>query len=343
MYKYYPCYIFVYKTFLVQTDSQNLRLQKIITVVGILLFLVKIVAWYLTNSVAILTDALEGIVNVIAALIGLYSLYISAKPKDEDHPYGHGKVEYISSAVEGTFIIVAGVVAIYKAGLSIFFPVPLQKLDAGILLIVATGGINYIMGFWCEKIGKKSRSAALEAGGKHLKTDTYTTIGIVIGLILLYKFKYRWIDSAVAILFAFFIIRTGYKIIRSSVAGIMDEADIQLLNTMVEVLNKTRRVHWIDLHNMRIIKYGGKLHLDCHVTVPWYFNTREAHLEIDTLFDLVKDEFGDAIEMFVHCDPCMDFSCKICLLENCPKRIHPFERKIEWTKENISSDKKHQL
>ena len=125
-----------------QTSKQNLRIQKIITAIAILLFVVKIIAWYSTNSIAILTDALESIVNVIAALIGLYSLYLSAKPKDYDHPYGHGKAEFISAAIEGTLIAVAGFIIIYEAITNLLHPHTLKQLDYGISLVAATAVIN---------------------------------------------------------------------------------------------------------------------------------------------------------------------------------------------------------
>ncbi len=303
----------------------------------------KVIAWYLTGSVAILTDALESTVNVIAGLIGVYSLYVSAKPKDRDHPYGHGKAEFLSSAVEGTLILIAGLIIIYEAINNLIHPHVIKKLDYGILLVAITGVINYIAGVICIKTGKKNKSLALVSTGKHLQTDTYSTVGIIIGLILLYFLKLWWIDSAVAILFAIIIMFTGYKIIRSSVSGIMDEADDTLINEMVLMLNNNRRHNWIDLHNLRIIKYGGTLHIDCHLTVPWYLNVREAHAEIDALSTLVKEAFGESIELFVHNDPCLDFSCSICSKEDCTVRQHAFTKKIEWTIENISKDNKHHL
>ncbi len=324
-----------------QTSKQNLRLQKIITAIAILLFVVKIIAWYSTNSIAILTDALESIVNVIAALIGLYSLYVSAKPKDYDHPYGHGKAEFISAAIEGTLIAVAGFVIIYEAITNLLHPHTLKRLDFGIYLVAATAVINYVAGVICLRVGKKNNSLALMASGKHLQADTWSTVGIIAGLILLVATKINWIDSAVALIFSFVIIYTGYKIIRKSIAGIMDEADEELLKKMVITLNENRKENWIDLHNLRIIKYGGTLHLDCHLTVPWYLNVHEAHNEIDELSALVKKEFGESMELFVHSDGCLDFSCAICTKSDCTVRKHTFEKKIEWTMENISSNVKH--
>ena len=304
----------------------------------------KLAAWYLTNSVAILTDAMESIVNVIAALIGVYSLYISAKPKDEDHPYGHGKVEFLSAAVEGTLIMVAGILVIYKATISILIhPHSIQKLDYGIILVAATALVNFVAGTICLKMGRKNNSLALIASGKHLRTDTWSTLGIIIGLILLYILKYIWLDSAVAIVFACLIIFTGYKIIRTSIAGIMDEADLELLKRLITMLNENRPENWIDLHNLRIIKYGGTLHMDCHLTVPWYLNVKEAHAEIEVLAALVKNEYGEAVELFVHSDACQEFSCRICFKHDCLVRQHPFEQRVEWTIDNILRDSKHRL
>ena len=308
-----------------------------------MLFIVKIIAWYLTESVAILTDALESIVNVVAGLIGVYSLYISAKPKDYDHPYGHGKVEFISSAIEGTLITVAGFIIIYEAINNLIHPHTIKKLDYGIILVAGTAIVNYIAGSFCIRTGKKNNSLALIASGKHLQSDTWSTFGIIAGLILMLFLHYSWIDSAVAILFSFIIIFTGYKIVRSSVAGIMDEADLELLKKMVVMLNQNRQPNWIDLHNLRIIKYGGTIHLDCHMTVPWYLNVHEAHKEIDTLSGLVKNEYGESVELFVHSDGCLDFSCSICIKQDCNVRKHSFEKKIEWTMENISGNQKHHL
>lgn len=326
-----------------QTVHQNLRIQKIIAGVAILLFILKIFAWYLTQSVAILTDALESIVNVVAGLIGVYSLYISAKPKDQDHPYGHGKAEFISSAIEGTLITVAGIIIIYEALNNLVHPNTVQRLDFGILLVGITAVINYLVGWYCIKIGKTNNSLVLVSSGKHLQTDTYSTAGIIVGLILLYFLKLWWIDSAVAILFAFIIMFTGYKIVRSSVAGIMDEADTELLDKLVVLLNENRRTNWIDLHNLRIIKYGGTIHLDCHLTVPWYLNVHQAHDEIDALSNLVKTAFGESMELFVHSDGCLDFSCNICTKQDCTVRKHEFVEKVYWTMENISGNSKHRL
>lgn len=323
------------------TEKENYNFQKLVAIVGVVLFIIKIVAWYITNSVAILTDALESTINVISGFIGLYSLYLSAKPKDQNHPYGHGKAEFVSAAIEGTLISVAGIVIIYEAINNLKHPHPIGRLDYGIILVAITAIVNYLVGFYAVRKGKNNNSLALIASGKHLQSDTYSTIGIIVGLILLSVTKVIWLDSVVALIFAVIIMITGYKIIRDSIAGIMDEADEDLLKKVVELLQSSRRENWIDLHNLRIIKYGSTIHLDCHLTAPWYLNLHEAHKEIAALEELVKSHFGTSVELFVHTDGCLDFSCKICDKKNCAERKHPFEKKINWTVENISSNNKH--
>ena len=326
-----------------KTQAQNLSVQKWVAAISVVLLVAKFIAYYITHSVSILTDALESIVNVAAGFIGLYSLYIASLPRDKNHPYGHGKAEFLSAAIEGTLITSAGAIIIYKAIRSIITPVELQKLDYGIYLVAGTALINLVAGFVTERKGRKTGSLALTASGKHLMSDSYSTFGIIAGLIIIYFKGWKWIDPAIAILFGIIIIYTGYKILRKSIAGIMDEADVDLLKRIVNVLNKSRRENWVDLHNLRIIKYGSILHLDCHLTVPWYLNVHEAHNEIDALSSLVRKEFGESVELFVHSDGCLPFSCKICNKQNCSERKHNFEKQITWSVENILQNQKHHL
>lgn len=328
---------------LLKTQQQNLNIQKWIAAISVLLLAVKFLAYYLTHSVAILTDAMESIVNVAAGFIGLYSLYISAKPRDINHPYGHGKAEFLSAAVEGTLILSAGAVIIYKAVQHFIYPVPIHSIDKGMILVGITGLVNLGVGSLGFRHGKRNQSLALVASGRHLISDSYSTFGIVAGLLLMSFTKLVWIDGVMAVVFGVIIIYAGYRIVRRSIAGIMDEADQELLEKMVRVLNTNRKENWVDLHNLRVIKYGSILHVDCHLTVPWYLNVNEAHAEIEALGSLIKMEFGVSFELFVHSDGCLYVQCPICSKSDCPVRHHPFEKRIEWSLGNILSDKKHQL
>ncbi len=327
-----------------EAARQNFHVQKWITVLSVFLFIVKLVAYYQTQSLAILTDALESIVNVIAGFIGLYSLYVAAKPKDIEHPYGHGKAEFVSAAAEGGLIIAAGILIIYQTILNFIEHKPIEQLEQGSILVAGTAVINYIAGYICLKIGKRNNSLALKASGKHLQTDTYSTLGIIAGLILIIYTRLYWLDKAIALVVSFLIIYNGYKILRSSLAGIMDEADMKLLEKMIKILNENRRANWMDIHNLRVIKYGPLLHLDCHLTVPWYFNVLEGHEEIDALKALIEQEMGDALEMFVHTDACIPpEGCEICIKTDCPVRQRAFSRRVEWTLANILSNQKHTI
>jgi cation diffusion facilitator family transporter len=325
----------------VAKSNENISIQRWVAIIAIILFFCKLAAFYLTQSVAVLTDALESTVNVLAGLIGLYSLHIAAKPSDEDHPYGHGKAEFLSAAVEGALVLMAGLIIIYEAITDFIHPHPLQSLDKGIYIVASTAIVNFIVGTWCISKGKRNNSIQLVSGGQHLQTDTWSTTGIIVGLLLIQLTKLTWLDGVVALFFAGLIFYTGYHILRKSIAGIMDEADVQLLNDLISYLNAHRRENWVDLHNLRVIKYGDMLHVDCHLTVPWYLNVLEAHTEIDAFTSLVKRRFGESMEFFVHSDACLDFSCPICTKQHCNVRRHAFEQRVEWTLATAVPNKKH--
>jgi cation diffusion facilitator family transporter len=322
-------------------SASNIRLQRTVALVSSVLLVLKFWAYYATHSVSILTDALESIVNVAAGFIGLYSLYVAAKPRDTDHPYGHGKAEFISAAVEGTMVLTAGTLIIYNAVKNLIFPVAIQRIDFGIYLIGSTAIVNWVLGYISLRQGRRNNSLALIASGRHLQTDTYSTLAIIGGLLLISVTGMVWIDGVVAIGFGLLIIYTGYKILRVSLAGIMDEADMALLERMVALLEKNRHQNWVDLHNLRVIKYGNVLHVDCHLTMPWYLNLNQAHDEIDTLGSLIRTEFGESLELFVHGDGCRYFQCHICTKSDCPVRQHAFEKVLHWNVDNALQDEKH--
>jgi cation diffusion facilitator family transporter len=297
----------------------------------------------MTHSLSVLSDALESIVNVLAGAIGLYSLYVASKPKDKEHPYGHGKAEFISAAFEGSLIITAGLIIFYEAINAFFHPTKLHSLDNGIWVLLTTAFLNLFAGWMAKSMGKKNKSLALVSSGQHLILDSFTTFAVTIGIGIVLLTNLTGIDAGLAVLMSFWIIYNGYKIIRASLAGIMDEADLALLEEVIAELNKNRNINWVDLHNLRVIKYGSLMHIDCHLTVPWYLNVNEAHQVVEDFTTLIKNKFGASIEFFVHTDGCMPYSCPICCVENCKERKTPFEKKLDWTIENVLSDLKHQL
>ncbi|MEN9448284.1 MAG: hypothetical protein RJA25_1574 [Bacteroidota bacterium] len=327
----------------IPNNREKILIQVLVLSVGIFLMSLKFFAFFKTNSNAILTDALESIINVVAGSFGMYSLYLASKPHDEDHPYGHGKIEFISATIEGGLIAAAGGIMIVKSIYNFFVPSSIGHLDVGLVLVFFAGMVNYIIGHIAVKNGEKNSSLTLIASGEHLKSDAYSSIGLIVGLGFILLSDLPWLDNVVAILMGVLIIFSGYKILKKSVAGIMDEADFALLEKVVFHLNENRRDNWIDTHNMRIIKFGEKIHIDCHATVPWYFNAREVHTELKLIEANIKEIIPNNLETFIHADPCLPNSCKSCLKQDCSHRIFPFQRRIEWTLENVSKDEKHFL
>lgn len=323
--------------------NKNFSFQKKVAVFGVILFIGKLLAWYLTHSAAIFSDAMESITNVISAFLGLYALYLAAKPKDENHPYGHGKVEFVTSAIEGAMISIAGILIIYEGIDSLIAGKILSKLDWGIWIVAATAIVNYLLGYISIKKGKAENSVVLVASGKHLQSDTMTTLGVVISLTLVYFTRLFWIDAVVALIFGIYIIVVGYKIIRKSLSGIMDEADPEMLNRIAELLEKNRKKEWIDIHNMKIQQFGSRLHIDSHLTLPWYFELRKAHNEMEEVVKLIADNTERSIEFNFHMDDCKPASCPICQISDCPVREFPFVKKVEWNGENISQPDKHTI
>ncbi len=325
------------------SSKTNFAFQKTVAIAGIGLFIGKLIAWHLTNSDAVFSDAMESIVNIIAGFMGLYSLYLAAKPKDIDHPYGHGKVEFVTSGIEGALIIFAGVIILVQAVDSLLHGNVPKKLDWGMLIIAVTAVINYLMGYISVKKGIRENSLVLQSSGKHLQSDTLTTLGVVISLILVYLTKIYWIDAAVALIFGGYIMFVGYKIIRKALSGIMDEADQELLSKMAKILNENRKREWIDIHNTRIQQHGSGLHIDAHLTLPWYFELRKAHEEMEETYKLISENSSRAIEFNFHLDDCKPFSCEICQLSECQVRQRPFVKKIVWNENNISQVDKHDV
>jgi len=319
--------------------------QKYIVALSGMVLLVKFFAWSLTGSVAIFTDALESIVNVAAGIIGLYALYLSTRPRDFDHPYGHGRAEYISATVEGAMITIAGVLILMEAVRSILDPREIPHLEIGMMLIMVTVVANLVFGTMAVRRGSANRSQALAASGKHLQSDAYSSIGIISGLVILYiltsmGYDVLWIDGAIALIFGTIILLTGVSVVKGSLDGIMDKVDIQLLEQIATTLNDNRRDEWIDIHNLKIVKYGPAIHIDMHVTMPWYINVKEQREEVRRLISLIREEHDESAELSVSCDPCREFSCPYCI-KSCEHRKAEFVELIKWDAVNLSRDEQH--
>ncbi len=302
--------------------------------------LAKFAAYFLTSSNFVLTDAAESIVNVLASSFAFFSIYLAALPRDENHPYGHGKVEYFSVFIEGSLIGIAAITIMIKSVYGIFFPNNIHDLLTGAAIIGATGIINGSLGFYMIRKGKSLPSITIDADGRHLITDMITSIGLVVGLLLIHFTKITVLDSVLSILVGLYILYSGYKLVRKSVSGLMDEADFGVVTEVINVLNEKRRDAWIDIHNFRAQKYGNDLHIDCHLTLPNYFDLNRVHEEVKLVDKLINSEVTKT-ELFIHTDPCVPQCCHYCSMPNCPIRSEPKTEDIAWTMDKIIRNKKH--
>lgn len=295
----------------------------------------------LTSSNAILTDAMESIVNVVASGFAFYSIHLAARPKDQNHPYGHGKVEFFSVFLEGGLIAIAGVLILGKAVYNLFFPETVGNLLEGIGLLAFTGLVNFGLGTFMVKQSTQLNSLTLHADGKHLQTDAYSTVGLLVGLTLMYYTGWIWIDTVLSLGLGAFILFSGYKLLRRSIGGLMDESDAALVEKVADILQEYRKEDWIDVHNLRVQRYGHELHIDCHVTLPNYYNLDKVHDEVSAIDQLINSQLHANAELFVHADPCIPTCCHYCRVKDCPIRSEPRSKDVRWDKSNISENKKH--
>ena len=301
----------------------------------------KFYAYYATGSTAVLTDALESIINVVAAAFAYYSVYLASLPRDLNHPYGHGKIEFFASGLEGVLILLASAYIFLHASQHLIATPPLVRLDLGMYISLSSAVLNGFMGIYLVRMGKSTHSPALMADGKHLKLDAYNGLLIVFALGLTYLTGWMWVDAIASILFAVLMCWQGIRLIRESVAALMDETNPTVFNRVIDLIMQHQKPTWIDLHNLRIQQYGGDLHIDCHLTLPRYWDLNRVHDEIHDFEVTMGQVLPTEIEIFVHVDPCLDACCSHCEITDCAIRSHAFSKKIEWTAKNMALNQKH--
>lgn len=305
--------------------------------IGLALLFVKFYAWFITDSSAIFSDALESIVNVITAITGWLAIRISARPADKDHPYGHGKVEYFSAGLEGFLIAIAGAAIIYEGIRSLIEGVQLHFLSTGISLIFVTAIVNGALSFYLIKAGKKTRSATLTASGYHVGADALTSFAVLLGLLLVQWTGKVWIDAILAFLVAFHIIFQGIKLINASIMRLMDSADSTAIEKISDALIKNRRQEWIAPHRLRAWRSGAQLFVDFHLIMPWFLTLKETHELEHQIKSIFNDVMQEPVEMIIHAEPCFPQACFYCRMKNCNYRSAPQEIDLVWNKENLMS------
>jgi cation diffusion facilitator family transporter len=312
-----------------------MRAASISLVVGIVLLVTKLAAWRLTGSAAILSDALESIVNVVAASMALFSVWYGSQPADADHPYGHGKVEDFSAGVEGALIVIAAILILWSAVPRFFDPRELESLGAGGILVGAATVTNLILGMYLLRAGRRHRSKALVADGHHVLADVVTSLGAVGALVLVWLTGWLWLDPLIACVIAVHIVIAGYRLIRESVGRLMDEADLEALERLARELEAKRPPDWIDVHELRAWWSGDTLHVDAHLVLPRYWSIDHAHTAGDAFEKEIGQAVGAASEVVVHLDPCRDRLCSRCGVEDCGIRAHPLVDHVPWDRASL--------
>lgn len=303
---------------------------------GVLLA-VKFVAYQLTDSAAVLSDALESIVNVIASGFALFSITLSARPPDASHPYGHGRVEFFSAGFEGALIAVAAIAIVWTAFPRLLSPQPIAQLSLGMTLVCAAGAANALLGVYLQYVGRRIQSLALVADGKHLLSDAYTSAGVVVGMLLVWLTGWHVLDALIALAVALHILVMGGRLLRESIARLMDEAEPALLQRIVQTLQEARQPAWIDLHNLRAWRSGPRYHVDFHLTLPRYWDLERGHdvaQDIEMLIEKTQPSYGDVI---IHIDPCLAVNCPSCALPSCPVRAAQYQESHPWTVASVIS------
>ncbi|HSJ97919.1 MAG TPA: cation diffusion facilitator family transporter [Myxococcota bacterium] len=317
-------------------QAARLRAGWLALATGVLVFAVKLAAWWITGSAAVLSDALESVVNVVAGALLLYSLHVSIRPADRDHPYGHGKVEFFSAGVEGTLIGVAALLIAGEAIRQLVVGPQLRQIDLGLVLVTAATAANAAVGWRLIRVGRRVHSLALVADGKHLLTDVVTSVGVILGLGAVWLTGWQVLDPVVALVVALHILRAGWELVRKAVGGLMDEAEPVTLARMVGALERTRDPWWIDAHSLRAWRSGHTRHVDLHVVVPRYFDADRLHGIGERIEEVLLGTSGLPGEAIVHFDPCRPRHCAGCAVERCPVRAAAFAGRHPLTLERAT-------
>lgn len=252
--------------------------------IGLLMFFIKIGAYFLTGSAAILSDAAESVVHVAAVVFAAYSLKLSYKEPDDEHLYGHTKISFFSAGFEGAMIVIAAIYIIYEAISKWLSGLYLENLGVGTILTAFAAVLNATLGFYLVKKGKQKKSIILEANGKHVLTDSWTSLGVLVGLGLTLLTDWLPWDPIFAILVALNILYSGFGLIRRSVSGLMDTADPEVHKQILDILKKDTKTHKILFHNVMHRNLGNLLWVDLHLLFPQDTSIKEAH-RIATLIE----------------------------------------------------------
>ncbi|MFK7740255.1 MAG: cation diffusion facilitator family transporter [Planctomycetota bacterium] len=284
----------------------------------------KFWAYSRTNSQAIFSDALESIVNVVAALMALTVVRYAVRPADRDHPYGHGKVEFFSAAFEGGLIFCAALVIMWQSAVALIEGSVPRELDFGVVVTLLAGLANGALGLYLVRYGRRHDSVAIVADGQHVLSDFWTSLGVVVGLLVVRVTGIAWLDPLIAAVMMVWLLITGWGIVRRAIDGLLDAEDPELLQQVVEVLSPHVGNGIIRMHHLRAIRSGSFRHISAHLVVPEFWSVQRAHDESEQLAADIVDELPWSADVDFHTDPCERTWCSMCDLETCSVRREPF-------------------
>jgi cation diffusion facilitator family transporter len=269
---------------------------------SIAIFAVKVYAWWRTGSAALLTDALESVVNIVAAAFALFAIRFAASPPDREHPYGHGKIEYLSAAFEGGLVGFAAITIAYTAVRALVVGGQLRDLDVGVVVAGCAAVMNLVLGVILLRIGRRVESPTLVADGHHVLSDVYTTVGAIVAVVIVRMTGIVWIDPLTALVLAVVLLRTGWKLVVESANGLLDTEDPKLLERLVSAFNACEVDGIGGVHHLRAIRSGNVVHVDAHVYVPEDWSVARAHVASHELERIVKEKSGIVGEIALHLD-----------------------------------------
>lgn len=316
----------------------NFGVMLVTFAVGIVLMGLKFLGYWVTGSSAILSDALESIINVVASGFGLGSIIFSAKPADEDHPYGHGKIEFFSAGFEGALIIAAAFSIFIEGMKQVLYPQELPNLEKGLFFLVLAGLGNLVLGLMLLKVGKRTKSIVLQADGKHLLTDVFTSGAVLFGLGFVYFTGWFRVDGIIACVAGVNIVFWGAKLVRQAYCGLMHASDPELLNEICDLLLRQRKDVWVDVHRLRAWKSGSRVHADFHLVLQRELPLEAAHREVRELEKVFSDHFGGTSEVLIHLDPCSEPHCPVCNFDPCDLRHERATLTKTWTRQALTTE-----
>jgi cation diffusion facilitator family transporter len=269
---------------------------------GLAVLGLKLAAWWVTGSAALFSDAAESVVNVAAATAALLALRLAARPPDADHPYGHDKAEFFAAVIEGVLIVVAALVILQHAWHTIQNPAPIDAPWLGATLNAAAGVLNLAWGLHLVRAGRRLRSPALAADGRHLLADVATSIGVLAGLALAVATGIWWLDPMLAAATALYILVSGTMVIRESVGGLMDEAPAAEIVARIRTIVGAHAEGAIEAHDLRTRHAGRLTFLEFHLVVPAAMTVADAHDICDRIEAALKAEM-EGLMITIHVEP----------------------------------------